>query len=52
LAIPKFHNFDGESGKNVVEHVNAYLSQLGSASKEDCMRVRNFPLSLTGIAFA
>jgi hypothetical protein len=29
-----------------------YLSQLGFTCKEDYMRVRNFPLSLTGIAFA
>jgi hypothetical protein len=35
-----------------VEHINIYLSQLGPASKEDYMRICNFPLSLTGIAFA
>ena len=35
-----------------MEHISIYLSQLGFAGKEDYMRVRNFPLSLTGIAFA
>jgi hypothetical protein len=35
-----------------LEHISIYLSQLGFAGKEDYMRVRNFHLSLTGIAFA
>jgi hypothetical protein len=35
-----------------VEHISIYLSQLDFTSKEDYMRVQNFPLSLTGIAFA
>jgi hypothetical protein len=50
--IPDFYEFSGEDDKIVVEHINVYLSQLGFAGKEDYMRVRNFPLSLTGIAFA
>jgi hypothetical protein len=35
-----------------VEHISIYLSQLGFAGKQDYMIVWNFPLSLTGIAFA
>ena len=35
-----------------MEHISIYLSQLGFAGKEDYMRVQNFPLSLTSIAFA
>jgi hypothetical protein len=50
--IPDFYEFSGEDDKTAVKHINIYLSQLGPASKEDYMRVRNFPLSLTGIAFA
>jgi hypothetical protein len=50
--IPDFYEFSGEDDKTVVEHINVYLSQLGFAGKEDYMRVRNFSLSLTGIAFA
>jgi hypothetical protein len=48
--IPDFYEFSGEDDKTAVEHINVYLSQLGLASK-DYMRIRNFPLSLTGIAF-
>jgi hypothetical protein len=47
--IPNFYEFSGEDNKTVVEHINIYLSQLGFASKEDYMRIRNFPLSLIGI---
>ena len=47
-----FYEFSSEDDKTVVEHINIYLSQLGFASKEDYMRMRNFSLSLTGIAFA
>jgi hypothetical protein len=50
--IPDFYEFSGEDDKTVVEHINIYLSHLGPASKEDYMRVRNFSLSLTSIAFA
>jgi hypothetical protein len=50
--IPDFYEFSGEDDKTAVEHISIYLSQLGFAGKEDYMRVRNFPLSLTGIAFA
>jgi hypothetical protein len=50
--IPDFYLFSGEDDKTAMEHISIYLSQLGFASKEDYMRVQNFPLSLTGIAFA
>jgi hypothetical protein len=50
--IPDFYEFSGEDNKTAVEHINISLSQLGFAGKEDYMRIRNFPLSLTGIAFA
>jgi hypothetical protein len=50
--IPDFYLFSGEDDKTAVEHINVYISQLGFAGKEDYMRIRNFPLSLTGIVFA
>jgi hypothetical protein len=50
--IPDFYEFSGEDDKTTVEHINVYLSQFGLAGKEDYMRIRNFPLSLTGIGFA
>lgn len=35
-----------------MEHVSHYLVQLGEASAEEAHRVRFFPLSLSGLAFA
>jgi hypothetical protein len=50
--IPDFYEFSGADDKTAVEHINVYISQLGFAGKEYYMRIHNFPLSLTGIAFA
>jgi hypothetical protein len=50
--VPDFYKFSGEGSTTIVEHINVYLSQLGFTGKEDYMRIRNFPLSLTGITFA
>jgi hypothetical protein len=50
--VPDFYKFSGEGSTTIVEHINVYLSQLGFTDKEDYMRIRNFPLSLTGITFA
>jgi hypothetical protein len=49
---PDFYEFSGEDDKTAVEHINIYISQLDFAGKEDYMRIQNFSLSLTGIAFA
>jgi hypothetical protein len=35
-----------------MEHISMFLAQLGEASAYDFMKVHNFPLSLTGTAFA
>jgi hypothetical protein len=35
-----------------MEHISMFLAQLGEASAYDFMKVHNFPLSLTSIAFA
>ena len=35
-----------------MEHVSMYLAQLGEGCAFDYMRCHNFPLSLTGTAFA
>jgi hypothetical protein len=50
--IHDFYEFSGEDDKTGVEHISIYLSQVDFAGKEDYMRVQNFPLSLTSIAFA
>ena len=48
--VPDFYEFSDEDDKTTMEHISIYFSQLGFDGKEDYMRVRNFPLSLTGIA--
>jgi hypothetical protein len=50
--VSDFYEFSGEGWTTTMEHINVYLSQLGFVDKEDYMRIRNFPLSLTSIAFA
>jgi hypothetical protein len=49
--VTNFYKFSGEDDKTAMEHISIYLSQLGFTGTEDYMRVRNFPLSLTSIAF-
>jgi len=50
--VPDFQKFSGDDSKLTMEHISMFLAQLGEASAYDFMKVHNFPLSLTGIAFA
>jgi hypothetical protein len=50
--IPDFNKFSGDDSKSTMEHISMFLAQLGEASACDFIKVQNFPLSLTGIAFA
>jgi hypothetical protein len=47
-----FNKFSGDYSKSTMEHISMFLAQLGKASAYDFMKDRNFPLSLTGTAFA
>jgi hypothetical protein len=49
--VPDFYKFSGDDSRTSMEHVSKFLAQLGEASAFDFMKVCNFPLSLTGIAF-
>jgi hypothetical protein len=49
---PEFVKFNGDDNKTTWEHVSQYLAQLGEASATEEIRVRLFPLSLTGNAFS
>jgi hypothetical protein len=49
--VPDFNNFCGDDSKSTMEYISMFLAQLGEVSAYDFMKVRNFPLSLTGIAF-
>jgi hypothetical protein len=50
--VPEFSKFNGEDSKTTWEHVSQYLAQLGEAGSTDELKVRLFPLSLTGTAFS
>ena len=51
-TVPDFVKFSGEGTKTTWEHVSQYLAQLGEASSIEELKVRLFPLSLTGTAFS
>ena len=50
--ILDFVKFNGEGTKTTWEHVSQYLAQLGEAGSLNELKVRLFPLSLTGTAFS
>jgi hypothetical protein len=49
--VPEFSKFSGEDGKTTLEHVGQFFLQCGEASANDVLKLRMFPLSLSGIAF-
>jgi hypothetical protein len=50
--VPDFAKFNGVDSKTTWKHVSQYLAQLGEAGNSDPLKVRLFPLSLTGTAFS
>jgi hypothetical protein len=48
--VPEFSMFSGEDGKTTLEHVGQFLLQCGEASANDALKLRMFPLSLSGTA--
>jgi hypothetical protein len=49
--VPKFSKFSGEDCKTTLEHVSQFILQCGEASANDALKLRMFPLSLSGTAF-
>jgi hypothetical protein len=49
--VPDFSKFSGQDSVSTHEHVSQFLAQYGEASAVDALRVRLFPLSLSGSAF-
>jgi hypothetical protein len=49
--VPEFSKFSGEDGKTTLEHVGQFILQYVEASANDTLRLKLFPLSLSGIAF-
>ena len=48
--VPDF-SFSGQDDVSTIEHVGQFLAQCGEAACEEALRVRFFPLSLSGSAF-
>jgi hypothetical protein len=49
--VSEFAKFSGEDGKTILEHVGQFILQCGEASANDTLKLRMFPLSLSGTAF-
>ena len=47
--VPDFSKFNGEDGKTTLEHVGQFILQCGEASSNDMLKLRMFPLSLSGL---
>jgi hypothetical protein len=43
--------FSGEDGKTTLEHIDQFILQCGEASANNALKLRIFPLSLSGTAF-
>jgi hypothetical protein len=49
--VPEFSKFSGDDGKTTLEHLGQFILQCGEASANDALKLRMFPLSLSGTAF-
>jgi hypothetical protein len=49
--VPEFSKFNGENGKTILDHDGQFLLQCGEASANDALKLRMFPLSLSGNTF-
>jgi hypothetical protein len=49
--VPEFSKFSGEDGKTTLEHVGQFILQCGEASANEALKLRIFPLSLSGTVF-
>jgi hypothetical protein len=43
--------FSGEDDKTTLEHISQFILQCGEASANNTLKLRMFPLSLSGTAF-
>ena len=50
--MPDFAKFTGQDDTSTREHISRFLAQCGEASAVDALKVRFFPLSLSGSAFS
>ena len=50
--MPDFRFFNGEREQSTIEHVTRFTTQCGEFTNHDFMKLRLFPNSLSGVAFA
>jgi hypothetical protein len=51
-GVPDFTKFSSQDNETMIEHISNFLVQCGEASSNDALKIRLFPLSLCGSAFA
>jgi hypothetical protein len=49
--VPEFSKFSGEDDKATLEHVGQFILQRDEAGAHDALKLRMFPLSLSGTDF-
>jgi hypothetical protein len=49
--VPEFSKFSEDDGKTTLEHVDQFILQCSEASANDTLKLKMFPLSLSGTAF-
>jgi hypothetical protein len=49
--IPKFTKFDKDTSESTVEHITRYLTEVGDLAKNENLKMKYFPNSLTKKSF-
>jgi hypothetical protein len=49
--VPEFSKFSGEDDKITLQYVGQFILQCDEASANSALKLRMFPLSISGIAF-
>jgi hypothetical protein len=49
--VSEFSKFSGDDGKIILEHIGQFILQYVEASANDALKLRMFPLSLSGTTF-
>uniref|UniRef100_J3NCY2 Retrotransposon gag domain-containing protein n=1 Tax=Oryza brachyantha TaxID=4533 RepID=J3NCY2_ORYBR len=50
FRVPDFIKFIGDGSRTTLEHISQFIAQCGEASTSDALKLRLFPLSLSGTA--
>ena len=50
--LPEFSKFSGQDNVSIVEHISKYVVYLGEVAAHEALKIRFFPLSLSGSALS